>query len=100
MNLLWVSLLVSFLKHFSKTMFTLLVVSGRDDMSLRDDYRARAAEFRAKAERQSDPLFRSMFERVAKTYSRLAELNDRDRGDAHTKLAPWSSSPPADQAGR
>ena len=69
-------------------------------MSLSDDYRVRAAEFRAKAERQPDPLFRSMFERVAKTYLRLAELDDRDRGDARTKLAPWPSSPPANQAGQ
>jgi hypothetical protein len=56
-------------------------------MILSDDYRVRAAEFRAKAERQPDPLFRSMFEKVAKAYLRLAALDDRDRGDAHTKLA-------------
>jgi hypothetical protein len=68
-------------------------------MSFRDDYRARAAEFRAKAERQPDPLFRSMFEKVAKTYLRLAELDDRDRGDARTKLAPWPSSPFTETSG-
>jgi hypothetical protein len=68
-------------------------------MSFRDDYRARAAEFRAKADRQPDPLFRSIFEKLAKTYSRLAELDDRDRGDARTKLAPWPSSPVADPPG-
>ena len=61
-------------------------------MSFRDEYRARAAEFRAKAERQPDPLFRSMFEKLAKTYSRLAELDDRHRGDARTKLAPCPPS--------
>jgi hypothetical protein len=68
-------------------------------MSLSDDYRVKAAEFRAKAERQPDPLFRSMFEKVAKTYLRLAELDDRDRGDARTKLAPWPSSPVSDPPG-
>ena len=57
-------------------------------MSFRDEYRARAAEFRAKADRQPDPMFRSMFEKLAKTYSRLAELDD----DARTKLAPWPPS--------
>jgi len=78
-------------------MFALLVVRC-DGMSFRDDYRVRAAEFRAKANSQPDPLFRSMFEKVAKTYLRLAELDDRDRGDARTKLAPWPSSPFADPA--
>jgi hypothetical protein len=48
---------------------------------------------------ESSELARSMFEKVAKTYLRLAELDDRDRGDARTKLAPWPSSPVSDPPG-
>ena len=69
-------------------------------MSLSDEYRVRAAELRAKADRQLDPLFRSMFEKLARTYLRQAELADLNRGDARTRLASRPSSAFADAAGR
>jgi hypothetical protein len=47
-------------------------------MTVSDEYRAKAAEFRAKADSQRDPLFRSMFEKLSMTYSRLARLHERD----------------------
>ena len=51
-----------------------------DEMTVSDEYRVKAAAFRAHAERERDPLFRSMYAKVAKTYSRLAkhaEENER-----------------------
>ena len=67
-------------------------------MSLSDEYRIRAAELRVKADRQLDPLFRSIFEKLAKTYLRQAELADLNRGDARSKLARMPSSAFADPA--
>jgi hypothetical protein len=49
-----------------------------DAMTVSDEYRVKAAEFRAKADSQRDPLFRSMFETLSKTYSRLARYHERD----------------------
>jgi hypothetical protein len=49
-----------------------------DAMTVSDEYRVKAAEFRAKADSQRDPLFRSMFETLSKTYSRLARYRERD----------------------
>jgi len=57
-----------------------------DEMIDSDEYRAKAVEFRAKAKRERDPLFRSMFETLSKRYSRLAVKADQYR-DAPTKLA-------------
>ena len=67
-------------------------------MSLSDEYRVRAAELRAKADRQRDPLFRSIFHKLAKTYLRQAELADLNRGDARSKLSSRPSSAFADPA--
>jgi hypothetical protein len=47
-------------------------------MTVSDEYRLRAADFRAKAEREKDPLFASMFWTMSKTYSRLARHHERD----------------------
>jgi hypothetical protein len=58
-------------------------------MTVSDDYRVKAADFRAKAEREKDPLFSSMFWTMSKTYSRLARHHERD---ACTKLS-YTSSP-------
>jgi hypothetical protein len=58
-------------------------------MTVSDEYRVRAADFRAKAEREKDPLFSSMFWTMSKTYSRLARHHERD---ACTKLS-YTSSP-------
>src|SRR5262249_25515510 len=55
-----------------------------------DEYRVKAADFRAQAEREKDPLFRSMFWTMSRTYSRLARHHERD---ACTRLA-YRSSPP------
>jgi len=67
-------------------------------MSLSDEYRVRAAELRAKADRQLDPLFRSIFMKLAKTYLRQAELADLNRGDARSRLSRSPSSAFADPA--
>jgi len=58
-------------------------------MTVSDEYRVKAADFRAKAEREKDPLFSSMFWTMSKTYSRLARHHERD---ACTKLS-YTSSP-------
>jgi len=60
-----------------------------DEMTVSDEYRIKAADFRAKAERERDPLFSSMFWTMSKTYSRLARHHERD---ACTKLS-YTSSP-------
>ena len=60
-----------------------------DEMTVSDEYRVKAADFRAKAEREKDPLFSSMFWTMSKTYSRLARHHERD---ASTKLS-YASSP-------
>ena len=59
-------------------------------MTISDEYRFRAAKLRADAEREEDPLFRGMFETLAKSYSRLARYHERD---ACTRLS-YKSSPP------
>ena len=61
-----------------------------DEMTVSDEYRVKAAEFRAKAEREKDPLFCSMFWTVSRTYSRLARHHERD---ACIRLS-YISSPP------
>jgi hypothetical protein len=66
------------------------VYFASDAMTVSDEYRVKAAEFRAKADSQRDPLFRSMFETLSKTYSRLARHHERDY---RPKLA-FRPSPP------
>jgi hypothetical protein len=43
-------------------------------MSMRDEYRTKAAEFQARARGASDGMTRLHFESLAKDYVRLAEL--------------------------
>jgi hypothetical protein len=57
-------------------------------MTVSEEYRVRASEFRAKAEREKDPLFSSMFWTVSRTYLRLARHHERD---ACTRLSYMSS---------
>jgi len=52
------------------------VAIASDKMTVSDEYRTKSAEFRAKADSEADPLFRSMFETLARTYSRLARHHD------------------------
>jgi hypothetical protein len=47
-------------------------------MSMRDNYRTRAAEFHARARMESDEWIRRQYESLAKQYSRLAERVDHD----------------------
>jgi len=47
-------------------------------MSMRDQYRTKAAEFQARALCESDRMTRLHFENLAKDYMRLAELADRN----------------------
>ena len=47
-------------------------------MSMRDEYRTKAAEFQARAAGESDRMTRFHFESLAKDYQRLAELADRN----------------------
>jgi hypothetical protein len=53
-------------------------------MSMRDNYRTRAAEFHARARMESDEWIRRQYESLAKQYSRLAERVDDD--DAESDL--------------
>lgn len=66
------------------------VCFASDAMTVSDEYRVKAAEFRAQAEREVDPLFRSMFWTLSDTYSRLARHHERD---FRTKLV-FRPSPP------
>ena len=50
----------------------------RGVMHPRAQYRIKAAEFHAKATRETDPLLRAEFERLTQWYIRLAELADRN----------------------
>jgi len=59
-------------------------------MKVSDDYRVKASDMRAKAERERDPLFSAMFWKLSKTYLRLAWHHERD---ACTRLS-YKSSPP------
>jgi len=59
-------------------------------MTVSDDYRVKAADFRAKAEREKDPLFSSMFWTISRTYLRLARHHEHD---ACIKLSYMSSGP-------
>jgi hypothetical protein len=47
-------------------------------MTAGDSYRAKAAEFRAKASQEQKPLLRRSFEALAKGYVLLAEQADRN----------------------
>jgi hypothetical protein len=47
-------------------------------MTVGDDYRAKAAEFRALAENQTDPKQRAEFENLANFYVRLAQHADEN----------------------
>ena len=47
-------------------------------MSMRDEYRTKAAEFQARAAVESDRMTRLHFESLANDYERLAELADRN----------------------
>lgn len=49
-------------------------------MTVGDDYRARAAQFRAEAEKQTNPTQRAKYEALAKYYMRLAEHADKNSG--------------------
>jgi len=60
------------------------------EMTGSEEYRVRAADMRAKAERERDPLFSSMFWKLSTTYLRLAWHHD-----ARPKLS-YMSSPPID----
>ena len=51
-------------------------------MSMRDNYRTRAAEFHARARMESDELIRRQYESLAKQYSRLAERVDHDAAES------------------
>jgi hypothetical protein len=64
------------------------VCFASDAMTVSDEYRAKAAEFRAKANSQRDPLFCSMFETLSMTY--FARHHERDY---RPKLA-FRPSPP------
>jgi hypothetical protein len=66
------------------------VCFASDGMTVSDKYRVKAAELRAQAEREREPLFRSMFKTLSKRYSRLAQQADAER---NAKLA-YKSSPP------
>ena len=82
-----------FLKQFPSYYWRIAGVYCVDEMAVSDEYRLKAAEFRAKAHSLRDPLFRSMFARLAKRYSRLADqAEEADRKD-RAKL-PYKSSPP------
>lgn len=65
-------------------------------MAVSDEYRVKAAEFRAKAERERDRLFRSMFQKLANRYSRLADQADEAerKGLAHTPSPPIAEGDP------
>ena len=47
-------------------------------MTMRDEYRTKAAEFQARAACESDRTTRLHFESLANDYQRLAELADRN----------------------
>jgi hypothetical protein len=47
-------------------------------MSMRDEYRTKAAEFHVRARIESDEATRRQYENLAKHYSRLAERADRN----------------------
>jgi hypothetical protein len=47
-------------------------------MTMRDEYRTKAAEFQARAVGESDRMTRLHFESLANDYQRLAELADRN----------------------
>jgi hypothetical protein len=47
-------------------------------MTMRDEYRTKAAEFQARAACESDRTTRLHFESLASDYQRLAELADRN----------------------
>ena len=70
-----------------------MCIASDEMTTISDEYRVKAAECRAKAERERDRLFRSMFERLSKTYSRLADLADEADRKAGTELA-YRKSPP------
>ena len=84
--------LLLFREPFFEAIFTPSpgVCFASDAMNVRDEYRLKAAEFRDKADSQRDPLFRSMFETLARTYLRLARYHERDY---RPKLA-FRPSPP------
>jgi len=73
------------------------VCVASDEMTISDEYRVKAAAFRAHAERQRDPLFRSMYAKVAKTYSRLAKHAEEDerKGLTYEQSPPIADSDPA-----
>jgi hypothetical protein len=47
-------------------------------MTMRDEYRTKAAEFQTRAAGESDRMTRLHFESLANDYERLAELADRN----------------------
>jgi len=58
-------------------------------MAASDDYRVQAAKFRAQAQRERDPLFRSMFMTLSKRLARLAQQADDERnGRLAYRLSP------------
>jgi hypothetical protein len=65
-------------------------------MTVSNDYRVKAAEFRAKADSLRDPLFSSMFYRLSKTYSQLARYAEEDerKGLAYKPSPPIASVDP------
>jgi len=74
--------------YFFVFIWRLAICIASDEMTASDEYRVRAAKLRADAERQEDPLFRGMFETLAKSYSRLARHHERDASRLAYKLSP------------
>ena len=54
-------------------------------MSMRDNYRTRAAEFHARARMESDEWIRRQYESLAKQYSRLAERVDHNAAESELR---------------
>ena len=61
-------------------------------MSMRDNYRTRAAEFHARARMESDEWIRRQYESLAKQYSRLAEPVDHDATESDYEQPPLKIS--------
>jgi hypothetical protein len=61
-------------------------------MSMRDNYRTRAAEFHARARMESDEGIRRQYESLAKQYSRLAERVDHDAAESNSRATPLKIS--------
>jgi len=63
-------------------------------MSMRDEYRTKAAEYQSRALDESDPRARLHFESLAKDYEKLVELATQV-DEIHKRLRSNSSRKPA-----